>query len=82
VRIDLLLKNILVFKKRNTAKMLCENNLIKVNGHVSKASKKIQEGDIIEIETSDGIRKFKILKIPRGNIRKQDSGLYYQELSL
>jgi ribosomal 50S subunit-recycling heat shock protein len=47
----------LIFKKRNEAKEMCLNNLIKVNGQYIKPSKKIQEGDIIEIETTQGIRK-------------------------
>lgn len=80
MRLDLLFKNILIFKKREGVKTLCRNNLIKVNGQYSKASKKIREGDIVEIETPHGIRKIKILKIPKGNINKQNKDLFYEEI--
>ena len=81
MRLDLLLKNILIFKKRNTVKSLCQSCLIKVDGRNAKPSKKMHEGDIIEIETPQGIRKLKILKIPKGNISKQNRDLFYEELS-
>lgn len=81
MRIDLLFKNMLIFKKRNEAKEMCLNNLIKVNGQYTKPSKKIQEGDIIEIETTQGIRKIRVLQIPKGNISKQDKSQYYEEIS-
>ena len=80
MRIDLLFKNMLIFKKRNEAKEMCLNNLIKVNGQYIKPSKKIQEGDIIEIETTQGIRKIRILQIAKGNISKQDKSQYYEEI--
>lgn len=80
MRIDLLFKNMLIFKKRNEAKEMCLNNLIKVNGQYIKPSKKIQEGDIIEIETTQGIRKIRVLQIPKGNISKQDKSQYYEEI--
>jgi len=80
MRIDLLFKNMLIYKKRNEAKEMCLNNLIKVNGQYIKPSKKIQEDDIIEIETTQGIRKIRVLQIPKGNISKQDKNQYYEEI--
>jgi len=71
----------LIFKRRNVVKTLCQSNLIRVNGHSSKASKQIREGDILEIDTLQGIRKIKVLKIPKGNICKQNKDLFYEELS-
>ena len=68
MRIDLLFKNMLIFKKRNTVKTLCQNNLIKVNDRIIKPSKKIREGDVVEIETPSGVRKIKVLKIPKRSL--------------
>ena len=81
MRLDLLFKNLLIFKRRDVAKTLCQSDLIRVNGHNTKASKQIHEGDIVEIETPYGTRKLKVLKIPKGNICKQNKDLFYEELS-
>jgi len=79
MRIDLFLKKTLIFKKRSEAKIMCNKNLVKLNGRYIKPSKTIDTGDLIEIETIKGIRKFKVLDIPKGNVGKDETGLYYEE---
>jgi len=79
VRIDLFFKKALIFKKRNEAKIMCNKNLIKLNGRYAKASKTVNPGDLIEIETVKGIRKIKVLQIPQRNIGKDETELYYEE---
>ncbi|TET59756.1 MAG: RNA-binding protein [Candidatus Stahlbacteria bacterium] len=79
VRIDLFFKKVLIFKKRSEAKIMCNKNLIKLNGRYAKASKTVNPGDLIEIETVKGIRKIKVLQIPQGNIGKDETELYYEE---
>jgi ribosomal 50S subunit-recycling heat shock protein len=79
VRIDLFFKKVLIFKKRSEAKIMCNKNLIKLNGRYAKASKTVNPGDLIEIETVKGIRKIKVLQIPQRNIRKDETELYYEE---
>jgi ribosomal 50S subunit-recycling heat shock protein len=79
MRIDVFLKKVLIFKKRSEAKIICNKNLIKLNGRHTKPSKTINPGDLIEIETVKGIRKIKVLQIPKGNIGKNETELYYEE---
>jgi ribosomal 50S subunit-recycling heat shock protein len=79
VRIDLFFKKVLIFKKRSEAKIMCNKNLIKLNGRYAKASKTVNPGDLIEIETVKGIRKIKVLQIPQRNIGKDETELYYEE---
>ncbi|MCK4755884.1 hypothetical protein KAS56_03015 [candidate division WOR-3 bacterium] len=79
MRIDLFFKKVLIFKKRSEAKIMCNKNLIKLNGRYAKASKTVNPGDLIEIETVKGIRKIKVLQIPQRNIRKDETELYYEE---
>jgi len=79
VRIDLFLKKSLIFKKRSEAKVMCSKNLVKINGKYSKPSKTVSPGDVIEIETLKGVRKYKVLNIPTGNITKNETHLYYEE---
>lgn len=80
MRIDQFLKKTLIFKQRSAAQRMCMRHLVKVNGRYSKPSMIIRPGDSIEIEIPDGVRRIKILKIPEGNIRRKDVGLYYEEV--
>ena len=80
MRIDLYLKKTLIFKKREDAKKMCDKNLVKLNGRYIKPSKAINPGDLIEIETAKGIKQFQVLKIPTGNVRKDEIELYYEEI--
>lgn len=59
---------------------MCVRNLVKVNGRYSKPSKIIHPGDSIEIEIPGDIRRIKVLKIPEGNVRRAEVGLYYEEI--
>jgi ribosomal 50S subunit-recycling heat shock protein len=81
MRIDQFLKKILIFKQRTEARLMCLRNLVMVNGRYSKPSKVIRPGDSIEIETAHGVRRIKVLKIPDGNVRKDEINLYYEELT-
>jgi ribosomal 50S subunit-recycling heat shock protein len=79
VRIDVFFKKTLLFKKRSEAKTICDKKLVKVNGVISKPSKSVNPGDIIEIDTFQGTRKIKILEIPGGNVKKNETANYYEE---
>jgi len=80
VRIDLYLKKTLILKKREEAKIMCDKNLVKLNGRYIKPSKTISPGDLIEIETTKGIKQIRVLKIPETNVMKEETGLYYEEV--
>ncbi len=79
MRIDLFLKKVLIVKKRSEAKFMCNKNLIKLNGRYTKPSKSVNISDVIEIETIKGVKRIRVLNIPRRNIRKTDDTLYYEE---
>ncbi|KPJ73890.1 hypothetical protein AMJ52_02680 [candidate division TA06 bacterium DG_78] len=80
MRIDQYLKKTLIFNKRAEVKAMCERQLIKLNGRPSKPSKSVMTGDRIEIETPHGIKQIKVLQIPTGNVRKDHTDLYYEEI--
>ena len=80
MRIDQFLKKTLIFRQREAARRMCVRNLVKVNGRYSKPSKIIRPGDSIEIEIPKGIRRIKVLKIPEGNVQRDEVGLYYEEM--
>lgn len=79
MRIDIFFKKTLIIKKRNQAKELCDKQLVRVNGRTVKPSKAINIGDTIQIDTLAGTRSFRILDIPRGNVRKDETHQYYEE---
>lgn len=66
-------------KKRTDAKLMCDKDLIRLNGKYIKPSKSVSIGDIIEIESFKGTKKIRILNIPTGNVGKNDEDLYYEE---
>jgi ribosome-associated heat shock protein Hsp15 len=80
MRIDQYLKKTSIFKKRTEAKIMCERQLIKLNGRPSKPSTSVMIGDCIEIETPHGIKQMRVLQLPTGNVRKDQRGLYYEEI--
>ncbi|MGQ9464787.1 MAG: RNA-binding S4 domain-containing protein [bacterium] len=81
MRIDLFLKKTLIVKQRSAAKDLCDKGLVRVNGVVCKPAQGIKEGDMIEIETIKGIMKYRIIKIPQANVRKNEVNQYYEDCS-
>ena len=82
MRIDAFFKKTLIVKKRDQAKELCDKQLVRINGRTVKPSKTVAVGDIIEIDTVSGTRSFKILDIPRGNVRKDNTDRFYEERSV
>ncbi len=79
MRIDLFLKKVLLVKTRTDAKIMCDKNLVKLNGKYIKPSKSVSIGDTIELESFKGTRTVRILNIPTGNVTKSDADLYYEE---
>ncbi len=80
MRIDQFLRKTLLLKQRQVAKELCDKNFVKLNGKYTKASKHVSVGDIIEIETMKGLKQYRVLMIPEGNVKKSEGGLYYAEI--
>ncbi len=78
MRLDLFLKKTLIIKQRSAAKDLCDKELVRVNGMIAKPAREINTGDTIEIETIKGVVKYRVLKIPEGNVRKNEVSEYYE----
>jgi ribosomal 50S subunit-recycling heat shock protein len=71
----------MLLQQRTAAKELCDRQFIKVNGQYIKPSRHINIGDVIQIETTEGMAQYRVLMIPGGNVRKGDRELYYQEIT-
>jgi len=78
MRVDKLLNKLCIVKHRNIAKKACANNLIKINNVAVKSSKEVKDMDIIEVNLYGYQTKFRIIKIPTGNVSKASANNYYE----
>ncbi len=80
MRLDLLLNKLCIVKTRSIAKKACDNNAVKVNNSVTKASHEIKVGDTIECQLFGYKTIIKIIKMPVANVAKKDVLEYYEIL--
>ncbi len=80
MRLDKFLKVSRIIKRRGLAKEACDAGIIRVNGVVAKPSRKVKEGDIVEIDAARVYLKFRILRVPQGNVRKDEASSLYEML--
>ena len=81
MRLDKFLQSSRIIKRRPIANEICVRGKVMVNNRLAKASKTVAIGDMITIDFGDrqnrGIKSYKVLEIPTGNVPKsQISGLY------
>ncbi|UCF71062.1 MAG: RNA-binding S4 domain-containing protein [candidate division WOR-3 bacterium] len=80
MRVDQYLRKTMIIKQREIAKKLCDKGYIRLNGHNVKPSKHVSVGDLIEIETMNEHRKYRVVSIPVGNVKKKEHILYWEEV--
>ncbi|MBR53674.1 hypothetical protein CMK19_07920 [Candidatus Poribacteria bacterium] len=81
MRLDKFLQSSRIIKRRPIANEICVRGKVMVNNRLAKASKTVAIGDMITIDFGDrqnrGLKSYKVLEIPTGNVPKsQISGLY------
>ena len=81
MRLDKFLQSSRIIKRRPIANEICVRGKVMVNNRLAKASKTVAVGDMITIDFGDrqnrGLKSYKVLEIPTGNVPKsQISGLY------
>ena len=60
MRLDLVLKQSRLIKRRTIAKELCDAGRISINGKVSKPSSEVNDGDVLELKLGQKILIVKI----------------------
>ncbi len=80
MRLDLYFSKVGMVKRRVRAKELAACGLIEINGRIVKPSYEIKIGDIIKIGGKDMLAA-EILKIPSGNVKKEDRETYFKIIS-
>ena len=77
MRLDKFLKVSRLIKRRTVANTVSDMGRVLINGIVAKPAKQIKVGDIIEIEYSNRIEKFKVNVVPEGNVSIQEASTLY-----
>ena len=66
MRLDLVLKQSRIIKRRTVAKELCDTGKISINGKVSKPSSEVSDGDILQLRLGSKTINVKITYIKQG----------------
>ena len=66
MRLDLVLKQSRLIKRRTIAKELCDSGKISINGKVSKPSSEVNDGDVLELKLGTKTLVVKITYIIQG----------------
>lgn len=72
MRLDLFLKKSHLLKRRELARELCEEGVVRVNGVPRKASFEVKAGDELLFPVYNRILKVRVLDLPAVNVPKAD----------
>lgn len=78
MRLDKFLKVSRIIKRRTVANEACGVNRVTVNGKPAKPAKDVVEGDVISVRFGDKDVAFRVLKIPVGNVGKDEADSLYE----
>lgn len=78
MRLDKFLKVSRIIKRRTVANEACDLERVSVDGKPAKPSKELKEGDVISIRFGDKEAKFRVLRVPEGNVSKSGSSELYE----
>jgi len=70
MRLDQFLKATHLVKRRELAKELCEEGMVRINGSPRKASAEVSAGDQLDFPIYNRLLKVKVLDVPKGNLPK------------
>lgn len=78
MRLDKFLKVARIIKRRSVANEACSGDRVTINGKEAKPSKEVKEGDIVTVGFGDKKIVFRVLRVPVGNVSKNDSSMLYE----
>ena len=68
MRLDAFLKKTHLLKRRELAKELCEEGMVRVNGAPKKGSWELSAGDELQFPIYNRMLKVRVLDLPEGNV--------------
>ena len=66
MRLDLVLKQTRIIKRRTIAKEICDAGKVSVNGKIAKPSVEVKDGDVLELKLGQKIINVKITYVLQG----------------
>lgn len=80
MRLDLFLKKTHLVKRRELARELCEEGMVRVDGTPRKASHEVKAGNELEFPLYNRIIRARVLNLPEGNVARGDQWTYIEVL--
>ena len=80
VRLDLFLKKTHLVKRRELARELCEEGMVRVNGTPRKDSHELRMGDELLFPLYNRIIKARVLNLPEGSVPRGDQWSFIEVL--
>ena len=80
MRLDAFLNKTHLLKRREMARELCDEGMVRVNGVPHKASSEIKVGDELQFPLFNRLLKVKVLDMPEGIIPKTDQWSFMEIL--
>lgn len=78
MRLDVYLHKCCLVRRRSEAKRACDNGIVRVDGHPSKAGRLLQVGQHVTIAFADRLLEVEVVALPSGNVPKKDVAKFYQ----
>ena len=80
MRIDKFLKISRILKRRTVAREAADAGKILINGKEAKPASRVKEGDVVELQFSSGVLKFRVLEL-RETVKKDDAASLYEVIA-
>ena len=81
-RLDLFLKQSRIIPRRTLAREVCDHGGIKLNGQISKASRPVKVGDLIQFRQHKKVTTVRVSKIPKVTPGKKDAAQLYEVVGI
>jgi len=80
VRLDLFLKKTHLLKRRELARELCDEGMVRVNGSPRKASHEVRPGDELQFPLYNRIIRARVLNLPDNTVPKGEQWSFIEIL--
>ncbi len=80
MRLDLFLKKTHLVKRRELARELCEEGMVRVDGTPRKASHEVKSGNELEFPLYNRIIRARVLNLPEGTVPRGEQWTYIEVL--
>ncbi len=80
MRLDAFLKKTHLVKRRELARELCDEGMVRVNGAPKKAAWEVKAGDELQFPLYNRLLKVRVLALPEGTAAKHDQWSFVEVL--